>query len=1066
MHTLGLAGNYAIPLHLQSAASNYGLRIEHLGGKDYKLRAEETAGPVDIARLCPESIERNDNIFDLQNLRRFTEFLHQPIRAGVASCTPPKTEKTTGFRERVTQRKANEAHIHKHRTTLHRLLRFAVTGSVEIPQDIEEGLDKETAECHAATEQAMRDEDTWHSEIEFGNTEDKISSIPGTAINPQKGFQIQLAHNGADLKGAHQIELMNTFWDMVNTATKNQYTHRPPVIHLSGSELETFCHSATQSNLGELVDRVEFEESVQAKLNSIDRRVKNFSALPLSGHNGNKAPQLRQLMDATSALTPLMGAEYMRKAWTRHNFTERHASPLEGLQKEMATFLTVANLYAQNGNTSPAQMEALAHEFYSLIAFSAHIAEALDNGLEKQALGDPENSRITDLRQELKTLRQSFHDSSIAGLDLNASFLSDDQRDALETLRKYAGKPSAIGTRAGKAVTTTFKAGSETLVEFTGDVVNFIREDPKVAAAFVGLAGALLYMKGGDPAAAQALADYGTALQIGDDGNFVDVAVDATNVPKDLFGNENFHWDLKFSPLKGYELYKHFANANFIVGPSQQFMEWIRSNIHGGYALLGIPQNYESVFDKTANAVINPLANRLFAVNMFQNVSHAAFWMWAFSRGYEHGPRGFSKLFELAGPITNLGVQAAGNIADQFRSTTALSEHLMNLKSQTVAPYKYEGNFEPADIIAAMGDAAQQRAELEAQLPADIQPLTATLSIDAMNKTTKRDSLSRAFTIGHNNYRPVLNALQKFDHIMTHAGTSIAAEETGHINNIVQRIHAVQNAMDDYAQTGDIEALNKNLDENLEYVLAAELRYRGQRSHIYEALFEDAPDPQAYKRLMRSANTTAGKERRAHSQNESKAALRGEGETPLKLTGHVATRTKMLAVNMWGGMVSSAKTLRRGTDRAINKRNVIIGSGIASACVFLDLAGAGNDFSNAVSGATGGTIAGSATIATFLNFNFWEDIIGVHVGTGVGLLLSGAAAGYSYKRGIRPALITGLETRPGAFLRKRWATIAHNVGNMTQALTEHIDKKNTQWGHTMTQRARRIDNPEYETGMP
>ncbi|MBL4804415.1 MAG: hypothetical protein JKY71_06075 [Alphaproteobacteria bacterium] len=1057
MHTLGLAGNYALPGNLQSSLDQYGLRVHHRGERRFEI--EGASGPLDLDTLCPASVEHDGNTLDLKGLRQFSEFIHQPVRATLAR--PYKDEeRPKGFRSRVKQVKAHEAQVHEDRTDIHRLLRFAVTGSVEIPPDEEEGLDKETAECHAATEQAMRDEDTWRSEKEFGNSEAKISSIPNTHFDPEQGFIIEL-NDQDEYAGYHQKKLDETFRNVLNTSTDGRYSERTGTIVLSGDELERFCNAAKEQDIGTLIDNVEFEEGVQDKLKSIEARVQDCLHSPLlDDPRVSKSEQLSQLMTATSALTPIINSEFMRKAWTRYNFTERHASPLEGLNKEISVFMAVANTYLQQDHVTSAQMEALGTEFYSLLSFSDEMMGALDNGLAKQAVKDPANDKIAYQREGIAELRDRFHNASVAGVDLDAKFLSDEQRDALETMQKYAGKPGTVGDKLRGAISAPLEAGGDTFVDFAGDVVNFIREDPKIATAFVTLASVLIYMKGGDPSC--------TMPMINELGQLVDVPVDCDLIPGDIFGDQPYHWDLKFSPLSGYELYKHFANANFITGPTYQFMDWLQTTMQDAYQLAGFNPDAETAFSAGAEKVVEPLADKLFAVNMFQNVSHAAFWMWAFSRGYEHGPRGFGKLFELAGPVTDLAVQAGSSVAETVsrKPKTPLSEHLAALSSGDEIKPKYEGDFQPVQaeqIAEKLAKAAEVKAAIEGDLPIEVEPYNGTLVIDQLKKP-KLDGLRREFTISSENLRPTLKALHKFDHMMQHVGEHLMANEKWHVEPLLDATDEVIAALNDYRKHGDAETLTKALDQHAEYILASELRYRGGTSEIYEALFEAAPDKDAFKRLMRSANTTIGKEKRHNAKQEARAAMRGEGKEPLKLTGHLAAKGKIAATNLWGGMVSSAKTLRRGTDHVFTKRNAIIGAGVAAACVGLDMGGAGNEFTDAVSGVTGGGIAGSTTIATFLNFNFWEDIVGVHIGTGIGLLFSGAAAGFGYKRGIKPALMSGLETKPGQVIQHSYQHVADRVGAAVDYVGDKLDEKNTAWGRALTEKAARNQSMAFEIG--
>lgn len=1057
MHTLGLAGNYALPGHLQSALDQYGLRVRHQGARRFEV--ESNSETLDLSTVCPDYIARDGNTLDLKALREFSEFIHQPVRATLAH-PYNDIEKPKGFRARVNQTKEQEAAIHEDRTDVHRLLRFAVTRSVEIPPDEEESLDKETAECHAATEQAMRDEDTWRSEVEFGNPESKISAIPNTHFDPEQGFIIELQEIDSRA-GYHQRKLDETFRSVLNSATDGRYAERTGTIVLSGAELERFCQSTKEYDIGKLIDNVEFEEGVQEKLKSVEERVQNCLHSPLlDDPRVSKSEQLSQLMTATSALSPIVNSEFMRKAWTRYNFTDRHASPLEGLNKEISVFMAVANTYLQQDDVTPAQMEALATEFYSLLSFSDEMFAALDNGLAKQAGKDPENEQIAYQREGISELRERFQNASVAGVDLDEKFLSEEQRDTLKTLQKYAGKPGTFGDKVRGAINAPLEAGGETFIDFAGDVVNFIREDPKIATAFVTLASVLIYMKGGDPSC--------TMPMINELGELVDIPVDCDLIPSDVFGDQPYHWDLKFSPLSGYELYKHFANANFITGPTYQFMGWLQSTIQDGYHLAGLPTNPETAFGAGAEAVVEPLADNLFAVNMFQNVSHAAFWMWAFSRGYDHGPRGFSKLFELAGPVTDLAVQAGSGVAETVsrKPKTPLSDHLAALSAGQKIKPQYDGDFSPVQaerIAEKIAEAAEIRAVIEGDLPIDIEPYNGTLVIDQLKKPAI-DGLRREFRISAENLRPTMQALHKFDHMMVHVAEHLMAHEKWHVEPLVEATQDVIGAMNAYRTDGNAEALTQALDQHAEYILASELRYRGGKSEIYEALFKAAPDKEAFKRLMRSANTTVGIERRDNAKEESRAAMRGEGDDPLKLSGHLAARGKIAATNMWGGMVGSAKTLRRGTDRVFTKRNMIIGSGVAAACVGLDMGGAGNEFTDAVSGITGGGLSGSTTIATFLNFNFWEDIVGVHIGTGIGLLFSGAATGFGYKRGIKPALMYGLETKPGQVIQHSYGHIADGVGAVTKKIGDQLDKQNEIWGQYLTEKAAKEYAMTYEAG--
>src|SRR5690606_14845087 len=100
--------------------------------------------------------------------------------------------------------------------------------------------------------------------------------------------------------------------------------------------------------------------------------------------------------------------------WTRYHFTERHDSPLTGIAKEYSVFMAVMDQYASQRHVSPAQMEAIADEFYSLLAFSEKIAGTL----------------------KASKLQISFAGASIAGVSLTPEFMKDDYQTVFEILEK------------------------------------------------------------------------------------------------------------------------------------------------------------------------------------------------------------------------------------------------------------------------------------------------------------------------------------------------------------------------------------------------------------------------------------------------------------------------------------------------------------------------------------------------------------------------------------------------------------------------------------------------------
>jgi hypothetical protein len=1030
MQTLGLTGHFSIPAHLQDTAEHFGIDIEYLGGGRYKT--SDINAPV-----------------SRRELKQHLEFLHQPIRAVVEDNLP-----------------GGSTHTHKNRVYIHQLLRFATKGSVEIPPDTTEELQKETAECHAKTEQAMRDADAWESYLEIGNPQTVQSTIPGSSFSPGAGFSFALDDKTRRLQdhdGQAQQELREQFWALVHKARGESHDGSKQTLVFSTEEFETFCREANAllqaegNNLGLLIEQVEFEEDVQRHLQNIEQRISELSQSDLFRRVSvaqttaqNSGEKLENLIRSTSALTPLITSTTLQDVWTRYHFTDRHDSPLAKISKEYAIFLSVMDVYARQPQVTPEQLESIVQEFYPLLAFSGKITDVLKTGLEKSSARHDLSADLETAQAQCAQLRDAFHSASMTGAFLDPDFMDDEYREVLEALEKYSGQ-------GGAAALQFLKAGTGATLEFTEDVINFIRESPRVSAAFVMLAASLYVLNGGGAEEASNAVDY-TAYMLGDEG-MIAVAVDPTSVSEDSFTQQNWHWDV--GPLGPY---KHFMFDNAVVGPAQKIMDGIRMGVQWCYTQAGLPINIESSFSAASDKVIQPLADRLFDVNLFQNFSHAAFWMYMASKGFNHGFKGAKRIFDLMAPVTDMAYQAGLDMAEavKIKKGTNLSKRLLALTKATETPtpvIRYTGTFEPDRPVLKCGKcplagqrrcsvlelakAAQARTALEETLPPSIREADLTLKIGGLKKH---------FQIGAENLGPVLSALNQFDMVLEHMAAQVGIDQPWYQAFLQERIKAVVHALKDYQTTGEEKALHKALEKNLQDVMAAQIRY-SEISPVHDALFGSEPDVKTSKRLRSIANESFGNLKRADrlARNREKIAA-ADGES-LSLGGHIKANATILGTHLWGGMVSGARAVSKTTGAVANKPVVIATTGLTAAAVALDMAGSGNAFTDMVSSGAGGLLSGLTTTTTFLLYNFWEDVLGVHVGSGIALLTAGTISGYAYNRLLKPSASASLENlhvNTGLNLKAMWGNVAHNISAIRDKVVETLENTNSRIGSLLT----------------
>ena len=1059
-HTLGLRGHFSIRSLLQKAADQYGVRITSKGSDSYHV---DTQDRLNLSAFTPSFIHNDASTLSRHDTKSLLDFMNQPLRV--------LAEKQQREMFPDAKKNAHSKASYQDRVAMHRLLRFATTGSVEIPVDAEEELEKETAECHAKTEQAMRDMDAWRNGMELGSPQESQSAVPHSTIDPQKGFKLELherCHSQDPRQGIHQEQLNTLFWDALNTATDSRYEQRQTSVYLSASELERFYTETHKSNFYDLIDKVEFEEAVQEKLESVASRVQalEFSSAfkrLSSDVVQDRSVHLHKMMQSSTALQPIIGSKAMSDIWARYNFTERHASPLGSLAKEYSVFAAVMTLYTHKPEVTPQEMEAITQEFSSLISFSEKMADTLKSGFEKADIDSP-------AKQMLEQVKNNFSEASLTNISVSADMLKGDYQDVLSALEKSL----SLG---GSAIGQTAAAGADTAIDFTMDVVNFIKESPKVAATFVALATTLYMMNnGGSASEAQSAAE--TIMVFGQNGGLEQITIDAATLPEEAQQVQNWHWDM--GPLG---MYKHYMYDNAVVGPAQTMMDWMRIAIQSGLEAADLPVNANPAFSQTAQTTADALGKQLFNINLFQNASHAAFWMYMVSKGYNHGFKGANKIFDLMSPLTDLTYQAGMRSAEMLhlKKRNTLSQQLASLTDAVQNPqapqYRaafqkdctftnracalrgYGQNGSTHQIISGLTAAAQVRLDLEDTLPKAIKNTKLEMKIGG----TKEH-----FQINAENLHPTLKALDQFDLVLEHMADQIGIDEPWYQHYVRERLDNVTKALHDFRNDGDANALQTTLNDNLQQLVETQIQHT-DTSPVYTALFGQEPSDRQAKALSGNSRAQYGTLKRAQSISENRKKL-SDKDAPLSLSEHITTRASIYGTALWGGIVGVSRKIRQAAGKTIGNKGVMVAtSGLAAACVAIDMAGGGNGITNAISSATGGTLSSVVTTTTFALYNFWEDVLGVHVGSGLALLAAGAGTGYACKRIIAPTFSAGFEgvkDYTGLDIADAWNSIYSKTKKATDSIANSLHNINVRTGKRLTvdpdhEELHHSDEPDY-----
>jgi len=1009
-HTLGIKGHFSIASLLRKAADHYSIRVMHNGGGSYSITPNETEdisddNALDINAFTPSFIDHDEDIFGRNETKALLDFMNQPFRV-----LSERRQDAMGSHE---SKKDHVNASHEDRVAFHRLMRFATNATVEIPVEMEEELEKETAECHAKTEQAMRDRDLWRNQLEIGNKKTISSSIPNSSIDPKRGFRFDLAEASFTKdahQGQHQAQLNGLFWDALNKATGNKYQSPTDTVYLTATELETFYNAAHDMGLSELVDQVEFEEAVQEKLQNVRERITKlemsagFKGLTQDGPD-NRSGDLKELMSASTTLKPVIASDEMQNIWKRYNYTERNDSPLSGIGKEYATFAALMDIYASKDHVSPAEIEAITQEFAPLIAFSDRTAEILQDGFKAAEAQSPSG-------QVLDRIRNNFKSSGISKISISQEMLKGDYQDVLSALEKSV-------KQGGSALSQTREAAVDTALDFTMDVVNFIKESPAVAATFVGLATTLFIMNGGSSEDAQAAAE--TILVFGENG-LEEITINNDLLPEEAQQSQNWHWD-----MGPFGMYKHYMYDNAVVGPAQTMMDWMRIAMQTGLESVDLPVNDNPAFSSAAETTADKLGTQLFNINLFQNASHAAFWMYMASKGYNHGTKGAHKILDLMSPLTDLSYQAGMSAAESLRikDRTSLADRLhaltKNVELKTQPEHSYQVAWEDdcpfanaacalasynecvsknyRETLTTLAEAAEVRVDVEEKIQEDITETDISVLLGKSNK---------AIHIDRKTVDDSLKALAQFDVTLEHIADHIGVGEPWYQHYVRERIHDVTDALLEYKETGDRAALSDSLNENLQELVQIQIKHTGT-SPLYASLIGDEISEEDSECLESNAGAKYGKLKRAESIRDYKAQI-ADKDNPLSLSEHVTKRAGMVGTMLWDGVVDVSRNIKKGAGKVAGNKYAVVGaSAIAATSVMLDMAAGGNGITDAISSGVGGTLSSVVTTSTFAVYNFWEDVLGVHVVSGLMLLGAGAGAGYLSKKIANPAASASFE---------------------------------------------------------
>lgn len=546
MHTpqpktqLGLRGHFALADRCKMIAHGLGWGLVRSGPGRYRI------DPVpDIHALCPPYVRHEASVFDNTNLTALLEFVHQPVRATLARMPGATAQKQ-----------------HEMRVMIHRLLRLMTTGSVIIPPDRYQSLEGESAACHAGPERKARDSESWENAPEISGQKPRLSSIPQTRLDTERGFLFDLAAPDVHESPAH-VALREKFWALARRNPQNL----PTRIAFDAETFIRLCQQAARQRgtIAPLLARAEQAEITAQHIHSIRART-----LP-------DAPQaqieLAKTLSASAALVPLLNTAAVQSLWTDNYHSRRSIPAAEMILREYQVFSNIVHQFL-TGQIPEISAPAIVQEFAPLLSFLAQWAQIMDRA---------------DLQQQL--IPESAQKDVVLG---------DHHEKLLEALSRAAGKAGSLPRQWARTM-------RDWAQDFWGDIKSATREHPRLSASFIAaslLIGGYVYHQKQQ----KRELENNTVLMAREtlEARLIDVAP----LPEEARRTQNWHYDYF---LGGFVRFKHYMYDGFIIGPVQVVYDTLER---------AAPKSHKPVFIQAANTTIKPVSDLIFYGDAFQNFTH------------------------------------------------------------------------------------------------------------------------------------------------------------------------------------------------------------------------------------------------------------------------------------------------------------------------------------------------------------------------------------------------------------------------------------------------------------
>ncbi len=496
----------------------------------------------------------------------------------------------------------------------------------------------------------------------------------------------------------------------------------------------------------------------------------------------------------------------------------------------------------------------------------------------------------------------------------------------------------------------------ESLKGFFGDMVHFVSGSRTSFALFAALTASLLILNPGKVVDTQntIASNFNEAggFTFGPNGEVIPVKVN----PELNKNAQSWHWDVGF-----FGMYKHYTSDVFVSGPAHAAIDAVDTTLKATGDVFGQTPPEESVFSKTAKKIISSVADFLFGLNMLQNMTHAAFWLYMFNHGRRSGFRGASHILGLFSPLLDLGYRGVHRLSGVCR-----------------LPFMKDLPGHGATKAHLRAQIRQISERMSQQAPDE--NISAITALQNRPIIFKARGLSQTFELAAHNLNPLLDILEKFEQTITVASNPVGVENDLMRDQLIERIKAFRKIL-----SGELDKPAKQLGALFSKIAAAETYHTG-RTDIFKTVATRPASVHEYKALQSLGGLHAKRTKSSNITGKLRQISRESAYTFRGLATTVSNSIPHKLPLIYG--LTAISALAAGLEVSGLSKHLLLQA---------------QEPIGFLSQGFGALVGAIAPLPPFVVYNFFEDILAVHLAGGTTLLTAGAVLHYGLKLARTPS---------------------------------------------------------------